>query len=285
MLAGTSAAAPGLPNQFFVLDNAAIVNSGKDLIQFQDIQTLKGLGYQGLAFSAGTPERWAHLTEKVIPWLDAEHLKLTAIYHVAVVDRDRYSFDPELKTILPRLKGRGTVIWLAIRSRAYKPSDPAADELVTALVREVADAAGQYGVQVSIYPHAGLLVEKAADTVRIAKKASRKNVGVTLNLCHWLRAEPGASMVGTMKLVLPLLTMVTINGADRDGKQWIQPLDQGDFDVTAFVRALHELNYRGPIGLQAYMVTKTYGVEPYENLRRSMAAWLRISRDIGGADR
>jgi hypothetical protein len=75
-------------------------------------------------------------------------------------------------------------------------------------------------------------------------------VGVTLNLCHWLRAEGADSMERVMKLALPRLSLVTINGADRDAKEWIQPLDTGDFDISASC-ARWCLGYRGPVGLRA----------------------------------
>jgi len=53
----------------------------------------------------------------------------------------------------------------------------------------------------------------------------------------------------------------------------IQPLDRGDFDVRELLAELQRLGYRGPIGLQGYDVANHLGIEPAENLRRSMAAW------------
>jgi sugar phosphate isomerase/epimerase len=83
-----------------------------------------------------------------------------------------------------------------------------------------------------------------------------------------------------LRLALPKLSLVTINGADRNGKNWkqlIQPLDQGDFDVSALLRQLQNLGYRGPIGLQGYDVAKNFQIEPSENLRRSMATWRKLT--------
>jgi sugar phosphate isomerase/epimerase len=150
-----------------------------------------------------------------------------------------------------------------------------------AAVREVADLAAQQGLAVSLYPHVGSLTERVSDAVRIADKAGRANVGVTFNLCHWLRTDGPDSMERTLKLALPRLSLVTINGADRDGKDWvrlIQPLDSGTFDVAAFLGALHGLGYRGPIGLQGYAVAINAKIEPGENLTRSMAAWKKLAR-------
>jgi sugar phosphate isomerase/epimerase len=284
---GAGGQTASLPNEFYALDTAVVRNLGRDFIQRSDIEYLKELGYPGLAVCVPNREQWQHLVENVLPWLDESGLKLYAVFTEGEVDREQYSLDPELKRLLPRFKGRDTVIWLPIYGRAFKPSDPAADKLIVALVRDVADAAAQYGLRVSLYPHIGALLERTADAVRIAEAAARKNVGVTLNLCHWLRADGASSMETVMKAALPWLTMVTINGTDREAKEWIQPLDSGDFDVGAFLGALCQLGYRGPIGLQGYAVATTYHIQPVENLRRSMDAWKRLARPAvpGGSPR
>jgi len=52
-------------------------------------------------------------------------------------------------------------------------------------------------------------------------------------------------------------------------------LDRGSFDVRQLLKALNELGYTGPIGLQGYGI----GGDVYENLKRSMEAWRRFSAD------
>ena len=266
-----------LPNEFFALDTAMVRNFGKDLVQPRDIETVAALGYSGLAIAVPDAASWRHLSQEVLPRLDARKLKLHAVYVVARLERAPDDSVAELERNMGVLKGRDTVIWLTIASKGYKPSQ-AGDDLAVALVREVAAAAAKQGLRVSLYPHIKNVVERVSDAVRLAENSGRADVGVTLNLCHWLRTEGPDSMVEAMKLALPRLSVVTINGADRDGKQWIQPLDSGDFDVAGFLRKLHELGYRGPIGLQGSRVAVTYGIEPAENLRRSMAAWEKLSR-------
>jgi sugar phosphate isomerase/epimerase len=266
-----------LPNEFFALDTAIVKNFRADRIQQADIQALAALGYPGLGVGVQNAAAWQHLSDKLLPWLDESKLKLYAVYAYVRVDRDKYSFDAELKQRLYLLKSRATIVWLMITSAAFKSSGPAADDLVVAAVRDAADAAAQQGLRVSLYPHVGLLVERVSDAVRIAEKVRRENVSVTLNLCHWLRTDGADSMERVMNLARPWLSLVTINGADRDGKEWIQPLDSGTLDVAAFLQKLHELGYRGPIGLQGFGVAGTYKIEPAENLRRSMAAWKKLS--------
>jgi len=262
-------------NEFFAMDTAMVRKLGAPL-ERADVETLVQYGYRGVGPVAWDPAMWQYLTEKLIPLLDEKKLKLYAVYSNVRVDRGGYMIDPGIKQNLATLKGRGTIIWLPVASKDFKPSDPAGDTQAVAAIREVADTAARYGLSVSIYPHYSNLVERVADAVRIAEKTGRKNVGVTFNLCHWLRTDGPESLERVLKLAMPRLTLVTLNGADRNGKDWgqlIQPLDRGDFDIPALLAELRRLGYRGPIGLQGYDVANRFQIEPSENLRRSMAAW------------
>lgn len=265
--------AAALPNELFAMDTILFTWKTRNVVQEADVAKIAELGYAGLAPTVGGMGGWNGLPQ-LLGWLDAKRLKLYAIYTGITVEPGKYSYDPAIKDALPVLKGRPTMLWMNIRSK-FAPDDPAAIELAADAVREVADLAAPCGLRVAIYPHVSCLGEHMADAVRIAEKAGRKNVGVTLNLCHWLRADGPDSMVEVMRLALPHLLLVTINGADRDGKNWIQPLDSGTFDLAAFLRQLCQLGYTGPIGVQGFGVGRT--VPPYENLARSMAAWKRLS--------
>ena len=266
------------PNEFFAMDTAMVTTLGT-LLGRSDIQTLANLHYRGVGPMASTEAEWGHLVHQVIPWLDEFHLKLYAAYSWADVRRGQFTVDPGIKQNIAALKGRGTFIWLPIKSKEFGPSDPAGDVMAVKAVQQVADDAAKVGCSVSIYPHFGQLVQRIGDAVRVCEKADRPNVGITFNLCHWLRTDGPASMDRDLKLAAPHLSLVTIDGADRDGQDWkqlIQPLDQGDFNLAAFLRALQHLDYRGPIGLQGYDVAKNWDIAPVENLRRSMAAWNKL---------
>jgi sugar phosphate isomerase/epimerase len=234
------------------MDTAVVKKLGTPLVR-SDVETLVALGYRGVAPVALDQAAWEYLTGKLIPLLDENKLKLYAVYSSASVDRTAIAIDTSIKQHLAALKGRGTIVWLPLTSKDFKPSDPAGDAMAVAAVREVADAAAQAGLSVSLYPHFGSLMERVEDAVRIAEKTGRGNVGVTFNLCHWLRTDGPDSLARVLKLAMPRLSLVTINGADRNGKDWaqlIQPLDRGDFDIGALLAELKRLGYRGPVGLQ-----------------------------------
>jgi len=155
-----------------------------------------------------------------------------------------------------------------------KPSDPSVDSHAVAILREMSDLARDSGAQLLLYPHQGSWVERIEDSIRVADKVDRPNVGVMFNLCHWLRVDKQRDYQPLLKQAMPRLWAVSINGADQfDEKpgwdRYIQPLDKGNFDVSAFLQTLRELGYTGPIGLQCYGI----GGDTREHLARSMATW------------
>ena len=118
-------------------------------------------------------------------------------------------------------------------------------------------------------------MERVEDAVRVVKQVDRANVGVTFNLCHWLKVDDEKNMESLIKLAMPHLFVVTINGADSGGNDWkglIQTLDKGTFDIGKFLKTLADNGYTGPIGFQGYGI----GGDAYDNLKRTMAAWREL---------
>jgi sugar phosphate isomerase/epimerase len=145
----------------------------------------------------------------------------------------------------------------------------------------MSDLAAESGAQLLLYPHVSNWVERIEDSVRVAQKVDRPNVGVMFNLCHWLMVDRQRDYKPLLKQAMPRLWAVSINGADErdDGRGWdryIQPLDKGSFDVSKFLGTLKELGYQGPIGLQCYGI----GGDTREHLARSMDAWKELRKNL-----
>jgi sugar phosphate isomerase/epimerase len=262
-----------LANPFFALGNCVQC----DKYPTPDVQAraLQELGYAGIGPSGtkGIPE--------MLEALDNHGLKMFALYVGANLDPDKPKYDPKLPEVIRLLKGRETFIWLYVLRGKFKPSSTDGDPQAVALVQEIAEMAERSGLRVALYPHAGFYVQRVEDAVRLAEKVDRKNVGVTFNLCHWLKLDEPASMKRLVELARPYLFLVTINGADHDGDGWdrlIQPLDRGSFDVFALLKMLRDLGYTGPVGLQCYGVPG----DKYENLKRSIEAWRKLCQRLAG---
>ncbi len=211
--------------------------------------------------------------------LDAHGLELFAMYLTVTIDGGKAN-TPGLPEAVRALKGRPTIIWLALRSKRHQASSTAGDEEGVAVIRQVADLAKVAGVRVAMYPHTGFWVERVEDAVRLARLAQRDNVGAGFNLCHWLRVTGGEQeLAPILAAAMPHLFVVTINGADRAGTSWktlIQTLDRGTHDTLPLLQLLRDLGYAGPVGLQGFGI----GGDVRDNLTRSMVAWRAMSAQL-----
>jgi sugar phosphate isomerase/epimerase len=259
-------------NPFFAMDN--IARGGPDVAPAM----LRELGYDGYGGRA--------LDEIMPPAVAAQGLKFFNGYHVLDLNPAQPAPDAKLRAWLVAMRGTDTVLWLALNkiSRAdgsfYSISSPEADATVIAQLRALAEVAHANGVRIALYPHTGFWLARVDDALRLANALDRPDLGVTFNLCHWLKVE-GAERdpVPVLRAALPRLMFVTISGADAGDTRamgWerlIQPLDAGTFDLAGFVRTLQSINYTGPVGFQGYNIK----AEPREALARSMSAWRKFS--------
>ncbi len=258
----------GFDNPFFAFDNG--VGRGT-CTPDEQAGMLAELGYAGIGYSGcgELPQRWAAFERR--------GLKVFSIYVGSRVGPDGPTFDPGLKTAIQQLKGRQTILWLTIQGRAEN-----GDEQAVEVVREIADLAAASQLRVVLYPHVGFHVASTADALRIVRASQRKNVGVSWNLCHFLKLDKEQNLRAQLTEALPYLELVSINGADSGDtpqmgwERLIQPLDRGTFDTLSLLRLLRELGYRGPIGLQCYNVPG----DQKENLQRSMAAWKELVQKL-----
>lgn len=230
---------------------------------------LQELGYDGVG------HLWLDNVKERLETLDAEGLKLFQITLMANLANEE-AYDSRLKEVLPLLKGRDIQICLLMGG--MNPSDTAGDEKGVAIISEIADMALDSGTTIILYPHANDWLEKVDDAIRLVKKVDKPNVGIMFNLCHWLKVDDEENMVPVLQRAMPYLQAVSINGSDtaasiHDGTgNWLQPLDSGSFDNGKLLKALKQLGYKGPIGLQCWGITG----DAKEHLARSMEAWKKL---------
>ncbi len=259
-------------NAFFAMDT--IARGKPELV----VPILKELGYDGLGGQCGDGAMAAALKSAGLRFFNGYlTLRITA-GQPALTDKLRVEIDA--------MKGYDAALWLAIAEvrqddKPVAKSSPEGDPAVLVALRELADYAQSRGIKIVLYPHAGSWLERVDDAVRLADKLNRAEVGVTFNLCHWLKVEGvDRDPAPVLKAALPRLMFVTICGADTGDTRkmnWdrlIQPLDQGTYDVKGFMKPLRDTGYRGPVGFQGYGIKD----EPREVLRRTMDAWKKFSK-------
>lgn len=264
-----------LANPFFVFNNG-VKDATYDTPQKQ-VALLKRLGYDGMEKNG--LDDFAGVQGE----LDRQGLRLFTVYVNVNLDPGQPAYDPRLPEVIRSLKGRETMLWLNVTSRAatYAPSSRQGDAAALAAIGEVADMARASGVRVMLYPHVWFWLETVDHAISLVERAGRPNVGLTFNLPHWLaQTSPGdeAGLRALLARARPHLFAVSINGAtnvadksDR-GTIWkslIQPLGQGTFDTYALLEMLVDLGFDGPVGLQCYNVPG----DKAEILAQSMAAW------------
>lgn len=239
----------------------------------EQAEMLKELGYPGVGHI------WLDKVAERLKTLDDAGLKLYQITMAVDMAPGKQPYDPRFKDVLPLLKGRHVQFDLLLNG--LKSSDPAGDAHAVEILREMSDLALDSGSQLLLYPHQSSWVERIEDSIRVADKVNRPNVGVMFNLCHWLRVDKQRDYKPLLRQAMPRLWAISINGADELDEQpgwarYIQPLDKGSFDVGGLLKTLKELGYKGPIGLQCYGI----GGDTREHLARSMAAWKKLSENL-----
>ncbi|MHB0956952.1 MAG: sugar phosphate isomerase/epimerase family protein [Pirellulaceae bacterium] len=242
---------------FFAFDNG----TGRGVLSGpEQARLLADLGYDGIGYTG-----CQHIPD-MLQALDAHGLKMFSIYVAAQVGDGGPTYDADLPGAIKALAGRDTLIWLTVQGQINDH-----DQQAVKIVQQVADLAQESGLRVALYPHVGFYVASTDDALRIVKKAERKNLGVSFNLCHSLQLGHESRIPEILRQALPYLYVVSINGADHEGgwDRLIQTLDRGEYDVFALLALLDDLAYQGPIGLQCYNIPGDVRV----NLAKSMDAW------------
>lgn len=187
----------------------------------------------------------------------------------------------ELAAQLAPLQGRRASLWVGLTSKTRQPGDPDGDADALQVLTSVANLAESLGATVALYPHAGFWVERTEQAVAVAKRLHRPDVGVSFNLCHFLKVDAESRLETVVRDAAPWLRVVSLNGAEsgHPGGTWqelIQPLDRGSFDNLRLLRALRGVGYTGPIGFQGYGI----GGRAEANLQGTIAAWRTLNQRL-----
>jgi sugar phosphate isomerase/epimerase len=252
---------------FFAMDTAARLEPA------ECAQTLADLGYAGLGGRPATAK--AHAAA-----LKAKGLTFFNGYHVADFPSGQAQLPAELIQAVDGLAGTGGTLWLAINKvtlpLGLSMGPEYGDTVVVPQLRQLVAYARTKGVKISLYPHAGFWAARFETCVRVASKVDDPDLGVTFNLCHWLKVEGSErDPLPLIKEALPRLNFITINGADAGDTQnlgWdklIQPLGRGTYDIGSFVAKARAAGYRGPFGFQGYGIK----MQPKELLKETMEGW------------
>ncbi|NBV86473.1 MAG: hypothetical protein EBS01_09480 [Verrucomicrobia bacterium] len=255
----------------FAMDNAAGFEPE------ECAQVLGELGYAGLGGRPATARAYAAA-------LEAKGLVFFNGYHVTNFSHAQTALPADLTKAIDDLAGTGSALWLGI-NKVELPANVGAtpeysDMIVTSQLKQLLEYAKPKGVKVSLYPHTGFWTAQFEVCLRIANQVDDPALGVTFNLCHWLKVE-GAERdpLPLLKDALPRLNFITINGADAEEPRklgWdrlIQPLGRGTYAVGTFVEKVRAAGYVGPFGFQGFGIK----MDSKELLKETMEGWKKIT--------
>lgn len=260
-------------------ERATVLSNPVFAYEFGDISPEQQAGFTHEYGFAGTVFDHAQQVPERLRALDEAHLQLFFLWLTVDVGNGQIKYEPGMEAAIEALQGRGTVVWVAVQGDAAGGGAGAEERTIQAVDR-ISDLASRSNLRVALYPHYGFYLARFRDVVRVVERAGRSNVGVTFNLCHELRSGFDPDFHQLLDNAIPRLYGVTVNGADRLGRDWstlIQPLGRGDFDVTELVHTITKAGYRGPFGIQCYGLKGDPGVY----LKQSMAAWRVVSARAG----
>ena len=258
------------PVRFFAMDTAARQAPP------EAAAALAELGYDGFGGRPATARTFAaEMGRRQVAFVNA--------YHVTKFSADAAELPADLVQAIDALAGLDTTLWLGLQEVrlpvGLKAGPTTGDTVVVPALRKALVLAKAKRVKISLYPHAGFWAESVDTCLRVANAVDDPDLGVTFNLCHWLKVE-GAERdpVPAIKAALPRLNFITINGADGGDTRklgWdklIQPLGRGSYDVKTFVANARAAGYRGPFGFQGYGIK----MDAKELLKETMSAWKGI---------
>ncbi|WKN42431.1 sugar phosphate isomerase/epimerase family protein [Tunicatimonas pelagia] len=263
-----------LDNPLFVFNNG-VKDSIYDTVDEQ-IQLLLDNDYPGME------KQGLDNFDEVYQALREDNLKLYTVYVNINLDDPAQPYHPQLEEVLKKIAGTGTMPWFFVTSKQYPPSSAEYDSVAVPILQQVADLAQQHDVRVMLYPHRYFWIEKVEDAIRVARKANRRNLGITFNLCHYLAnrynldRDPWAELPALAKAASPYLFAISLNGADATPSDasdiwasFIQPLGEGSFDTYDFLKTFLDLGFDGPVGLQCYSIDQDKAV----HLKKSHQTW------------
>lgn len=263
---GVSAQAEERPF-FFAMDTAARQPPA------QAAEVLAELGYDGFGGSPATAKAYAiELAKRKVRFVNA--------YHVTKLSFQDGDVPADLVQAIDALAGLEATLWLGLQQvqlQAEANSGPTSgDEVAVPALKRALVLAKRKGVRVSLYPHAGFWGDRVETCMRVADAVNDPSLGITFNLCHWLKVEGDErDPAPVLKAALPRLDFVTICGADAGDTRrfgWdklIQPIGRGTYDLDAFLAKLKTAGYRGPIGFQGYGIP----MDSKELLKVTMDGW------------
>ncbi len=171
---------------------------------------------------------------------------------------------------------KGIALWFIFG----KPEEGITEKHVEGILREVVDYADQKNVPVTLYPHSSCYYYSAEQALPMVKCINHPNLMLAVHLCHEIRAGNGNRIGEVVQNTKEYISFVTIAGTDKEvdltsprskDHSTIKPLNKGEYDLGVFLRALKDIEYKGPVGFINFIIDKQTSPDVY--LPESIQEW------------
>ncbi|NLX07934.1 MAG: sugar phosphate isomerase/epimerase [Phycisphaerae bacterium] len=135
---------------------------------------------------------------------------------------------------------------------------------------ELADYAAQYDLKLAFENH-GLFSETGPESRRVCRAVKRKNFGVTYDSGNY--QIMGEDALRGLQAVKTHINHVHLKDViERDGQKEYAAIGEGPIDFSAILKTLAEIGYDG------YIMVEYEGPNPFEGMKRSLAALLKAAK-------
>lgn len=203
---------------------------------------------------------------------------------------------PNWKSVVDKIDGTDTKLWLITGRTSDKVSQSDLKQSISNFVRY----ANEKDVPVSLYPHNTNMIDHAEQAVDMIQAIRPLKMDLAFILCHEMRYGNAARIETVIQNVKYHIGHVVLSGSDENldpktmekstySMHTLQPLYQGDFDMTRVLRVLVEIGYDGEMGYinHRFDVENAWNTQPSDYLINSMTTYkdwigdLKFPKDFG----
>jgi len=246
-------------------------------------EILEELGYDGIHVALLSEVQW-----QVLPRLAEVQkrygLDVVAVYATLdVAADDSHQGNCRIMNVIETLEGCGSVeLGLRSSDAALKSSDPKGDEMAIALLQRLLKVADRRKLNVNLYPHMRLWMERIEDATRLCKKMNHPRLGLVFCGYHWFVTD-GKNLGSNLEEAAPFLRSVNLCGCtmlDVPARGFfpatVELVNEGELDNFRVLARLRELGYNGIVGVQGYGM----GGDAYSKLKQSLEALRSMERRL-----
>lgn len=195
---------------------------------------------------------------------------------------------PNWEAVIDKVKESDINLWLI----TGKASDKVSRSDLKKSISDFVSYANKKGVPVSLYPHSTNMIDHAEKAVRMIEDLKPLKMDLAFILCHEMRYGNAHRIEEVIQNVKSHIGHVVLSGSDEnvDPKtmenssyemRTLQPLYQGNFDMSRVLKELSQIGYQGKMGYINHRFEKdknAWNIRPSEYVEKSLSTyngWLK----------